>query len=267
LVIEDTDVPEPDTDAPAPPPRRVVCTVDPSVSEVASAGTARLERFGGPVFTEVQLQGTSLVFEAPADALGVGSILLPGFSSAEVFFADGPCVLDALVARAAVYGVVTASEGIDDDRVEVRGCGAYVRTDVDGGFFTEIDAERCTLRATRRDGLFTMRSDPLFLEPRPGEDIQVELVFPPFRAAGVGTALSQWREGIYIREVYEDTPADFAGLEPGDRILALDGEPVADLDVMDFVDLALGPEGSAVRYTVERQGEPLELEMVRELID
>ncbi len=250
-----------------PGPNVVHCAVPAEVIEMGGNGTARMPGLHGDLFLLTEIRDGWLTLDVPPDYAGQGVLSLPGWSPTTIEVGFRGCEVGPLQARASISGIVVASEGIEDDRIEIRGCGLFQRLDRDGGFYAEVDAEPCTLIATRQDGLFRMRSDPLYLEPLPGEDLLVELVLPPWRAAGVGTVLRQRRDGIYIQEVRPDTPSEVAGLRAGDRILALDGEDVADYAVWEFVDIALGPEGSEVVYTVDRAGEEVDIVMVRELID
>lgn len=41
---------------------------------------------------------------------------------------------------------------------------------------------------------------------------------------GIGVVLSQKDDGAYVYKVYADTPADRAGLQPGDKIMSINGE-------------------------------------------
>jgi regulator of sigma E protease len=60
-----------------------------------------------------------------------------------------------------------------------------------------------------------------------------------------------------IAEVVPDQPAAAAGVEPGDRILSIDGEPIPDWSA--FVDAVQGHPGDAVSLSVERAGAQLSL--------
>lgn len=60
-----------------------------------------------------------------------------------------------------------------------------------------------------------------------------------------------------VGQVLPDTPAAAAGLEPGDRILAVDGEPVESFE--ELQQLVRDRPGEPLRFVVERGGTRLEL--------
>jgi carboxyl-terminal processing protease len=64
---------------------------------------------------------------------------------------------------------------------------------------------------------------------------------------------------------YPDTPAEKAGIERGDILIAVDGHSVEGQTVRSVVDLVGGPEGTKVRLRLLRAGEPdpLELDVFR----
>ena len=63
-----------------------------------------------------------------------------------------------------------------------------------------------------------------------------------------------------VAEVDPDLPAAAAGIQPGDRIVAIDGEPVSASDIPDRVS---GSEGEPITVTVRRRGEEVVLGPVR----
>lgn len=70
---------------------------------------------------------------------------------------------------------------------------------------------------------------------------------------GVGITISVTEsEGVDVLAVLPDTPAVLAGLEVGDRIIAVDGESVLGLTVRQVVARLRGPIGSQVALTVLR---------------
>jgi len=73
---------------------------------------------------------------------------------------------------------------------------------------------------------------------------------------GIGAVLRHRARDATL--VVEDVPprgnAASAGLRPGDRVIAIDGDPVAELDARTIVTRLRGPVGSYVRLTVARGG-------------
>jgi serine protease Do len=89
-------------------------------------------------------------------------------------------------------------------------------------------------------------------------------VAPPYVARRLQRALGlPERDGVLVRGVAEGTPAEAAGLERGDLIVAVDGEPLTGIDALhEAVDRASG----ALSLTVIRGAEErvVELEPVEE---
>ena len=65
-------------------------------------------------------------------------------------------------------------------------------------------------------------------------------------------------EGALIAGVMRGSPADKAGIKPGDVLIQVDGKKVKDAQVMLDLIAALQP-GSAARFTVKREGRDLAL--------
>lgn len=72
---------------------------------------------------------------------------------------------------------------------------------------------------------------------------------------GIGVRLQAAEDRtVEIAAVDADTPAAHGGLRPGDEVLAVDGAPVAGLDLVGVTDLIEGPEGSVLALSVRRPG-------------
>jgi carboxyl-terminal processing protease len=65
--------------------------------------------------------------------------------------------------------------------------------------------------------------------------------------SGVGLMLAETPDGPVIVSVLEDTPADKAGIEEGERIISVDGEDVRDEPLEQIVTKVKGREGTSVR--------------------
>ncbi|MDE2860795.1 MAG: S41 family peptidase [Chloroflexota bacterium] len=86
---------------------------------------------------------------------------------------------------------------------------------------------------------------------------------------GIGATVGLKDERITITAPLPDTPAERAGIRPGDVILAVDGESTEGWTVTESVLRIRGPEGTPVRLRVLHEGaeEPVEIEIVRGTIE
>lgn len=82
---------------------------------------------------------------------------------------------------------------------------------------------------------------------------------------GIGAVLRhRARErSLVVQDVPPRGNAASAGLRPGDRVIAIDDVPVAELDARGIVTRLRGPVGSVVRLTVAREGATRTLRLER----
>lgn len=74
------------------------------------------------------------------------------------------------------------------------------------------------------------------------------------RLFGIGAQLRDDLNGFTVIRLLEGSPVEKCGLiKKGDRIIAVNEEPVAGLDIVDAVELIRGPKGSAVTLTFSRE--------------
>ncbi len=69
---------------------------------------------------------------------------------------------------------------------------------------------------------------------------------------GVGIYLEYKNEELIIFKPMKNSPADRAGLIPGDRIIAIDHQPTTEMSKEIAITKILGPPGSAVLLTIKR---------------
>ena len=83
--------------------------------------------------------------------------------------------------------------------------------------------------------------------------------------SGVGIEITERDNMIVVRDVFANSPAARAGIQPGDVLLAVDGIPVSELGLAGVVQHVRGPEGTVVTLVLQRVGEasPLEVRLVR----
>ena len=87
---------------------------------------------------------------------------------------------------------------------------------------------------------------------------------PPSWPGGIHALLGWSEAGVRVVEVPADSPAARAGLQAGDRILQVDGKPLAGRSSQDVQKLLTGEVGSTASLEVLRDGERLALQVVRE---
>lgn len=89
------------------------------------------------------------------------------------------------------------------------------------------------------------------------------------RYAGIGALMAQDQatKEISIEEVYKDSPAEKAGMKAGDILLTIDGRNVTEMELSDVADLVKGEEGTSVSISVKRDGESIEMEVVRKIVE
>ncbi|MBI3159940.1 MAG: S41 family peptidase [Chloroflexi bacterium] len=82
---------------------------------------------------------------------------------------------------------------------------------------------------------------------------------------GIGAWVDPTAEYLTIIAPMEGSPAEKAGLQPGDRIIAVDGDDMTGIDGNLVIRRVLGPAGSVVVLTIERDGveEPFDVSITR----
>ncbi len=88
------------------------------------------------------------------------------------------------------------------------------------------------------------------------------------RFGGIGAEITIQGDQPVIVAPMDGTPAQRAGIRPGDVILSVDGEDTARMPLEQVVLKVRGPKGTPVRLTIQRTGEdtPVELTIIREEI-
>ena len=84
------------------------------------------------------------------------------------------------------------------------------------------------------------------------------------RFSGVGLSVTGVRTGLRVSEVFEGSPAERGGIEPGETVVSVDGRSIAGLGSAQATALIKGPEGTEVTVGVRsRGGEVRQLRLVR----
>jgi carboxyl-terminal processing protease len=74
--------------------------------------------------------------------------------------------------------------------------------------------------------------------------------------------------GVEVKYLFANQPAEKAGVQVGDVIMAVDGKDVAKLGLTEAISLIRGPRGTTVRLQVKRDNqEPIEIAVIRDRIE
>ncbi len=84
---------------------------------------------------------------------------------------------------------------------------------------------------------------------------------------GIGVSMQQASGGVQIAEVMRYSSAEEAGLQAGDRIIAVDGTDTTQMNTTEVAQLLRGEEGTAVQVTVQRQGRELTFTCTRRQVN
>ncbi len=114
--------------------------------------------------------------------------------------------------------------------------------------------------------LETLDPHSSFLPPDLFKEMQVET---QGSFGGLGIEITVKDRQLTVVAPIEGTPADRAGLHPGDRIVKIDGNPTKDMTLIEAVKKLRGPKGTSVTLTILREESPgpFELTLVREVIE
>ena len=126
----------------------------------------------------------------------------------------------------------------------------------------ELDAEVLIQGAAR--GMVNALEDPhsAYLNPDDYEMFATDLAG---EFEGIGAYVGYRDGNITIIAPIPGTPADEAGIKPGDVIMAVDGESTAGWSLQDAVNVVRGPRGTTVTLLVLHEGdtELVEIEIIR----
>jgi carboxyl-terminal processing protease len=114
--------------------------------------------------------------------------------------------------------------------------------------------------------LETLDPHSSFMPPDIFKEIQVET---QGSFGGLGIEITVKDRQLTVVAPIEGTPADRAGVHPGDRIVKIDGKLTKDMTLMEAVKNLRGPRGTSVTLTILREESPgpFELTLVREIIE
>jgi carboxyl-terminal processing protease len=103
-----------------------------------------------------------------------------------------------------------------------------------------------------------------YMNPKTYKDMQVQT---KGEFGGLGIEVTMENGVIKVVSPIDDTPASKAGIQSGDLIFALDGEPVQGLTLQEAVEKMRGKAGTPIKISIRRAGkDPFDVSLTREVI-
>lgn len=138
---------------------------------------------------------------------------------------------------------------------------------IDAEFYGDLPTPDARIYGAIRGMLATLDDQyTSFLEPSIAE---IERTDASGAFEGIGALVNVGEDGILeIVRPFQGSPAEEAGLLPGDKVLAVDGQSIVGYGIWEAITLIRGPEGSEVVLTIQRaEGEPFDAAVLRARID
>ena len=131
-------------------------------------------------------------------------------------------------------------------------------------YVEEVDVERL-IQSAINGMLNSLDPHSGFLPPRSYEDMQIDT---KGSFGGLGIEVTQEEGFVKVVSPMDDTPAFRAGVEAGDYITHIDGEPILGLSLSEAVEKMRGPVGEKIIITIVRvsEDEPFDVTIVRDTI-
>ncbi|MEN0060682.1 MAG: sigma-70 family RNA polymerase sigma factor [Myxococcota bacterium] len=180
----------------------------------------------------------------PRHPLGLGWLRTHRHEPVPIAWGEGACLrfIELVpLPNAIVRGQVEGPIGLDDTFVVAK-CGMHLapRVDLQGYFYLELPFDETTMTtcpfvAYREFGNDSYQSNVVEVRPSLETPTDILLVLPDLPPAG--WSLFDTGDVLRIMDVEADGPAANAGLRSADRVVAIDGDPVANWDVFDARDL------------------------------
>ncbi len=166
-----------------------------------------------------------------------------------------------------VLGIGFAGFKVDDRYFEIAR-----NLDIFATMFKELNAfyvDEVNPNKTMRTSIEAMLKE---LDPYtvfyPEDDIEDYMTMAAGKYNGIGATVSSMDGAHTVVMLFEDSPADKAGIKIGDDILKINGVDIVNKNESEFGRLLKGQTGTSVRLTIKRYGQdkPVELSVNRDIV-
>ncbi|TIH10863.1 S41 family peptidase [Pseudomonas leptonychotis] len=130
--------------------------------------------------------------------------------------------------------------------------------------YVEPVSDKTLLENAIKGMLSNLDPHSAYLEPEAFRDLQ-ESTSGEF--GGLGIELGSEDGFLKVVSPIDDTPASAAGIQPGDLIVKINGQPTKGLSLMEAVEKMRGKAGTGIELTLVREGsKPFDVELTRAVI-
>jgi len=123
--------------------------------------------------------------------------------------------------------------------------------ELQGRYYKKVDVDK--LEGAGADGALKALDDPytVYMDPKETKDFDEET---SGKYSGIGVVLDKKGQRLLIQRVMPGSPAEGAGLQPGDAIVTVDGQPTVGEPTEVNISRIKGPEGTEVKLVIDRPG-------------
>lgn len=158
------------------------------------------------------------------------------------------------------------SEKLDLDLSQVKRKTGEIEALINAYYLDEIDAQQ--IEDTLYTGIVAGLDDPYSVYYTQ-EQLESMEEATSGEYSGIGATLSQDPDTkeISVVSCFEGTPAEEAGLLPGDVITGWNGNPVSDMELSELVSKIKTDPDEHLTLSIERDGEELEVKLTRRAVE
>ncbi|MBP5325827.1 MAG: S41 family peptidase [Pseudobutyrivibrio sp.] len=144
---------------------------------------------------------------------------------------------------------------------------SYLENLINTYYYNDVDQE--TLQNGAYHGIFDSLEDPYSQYFTPEEYAEYSsVVNGNFGGIGAGLQKDADTGEVVVTKIYKDSPAEKGGIKEGDIIVSADGHKGVNYSLEDYVSKYLrGDEGTEVNLVISREGEEIEVTLVRDIIE
>ncbi|MFQ5881787.1 MAG: S41 family peptidase [Candidatus Methylomirabilales bacterium] len=186
--------------------------------------------------------------------------MLSGKQAGRIRFIPLIALLTLVIVTSGVHHRVVATDA-PYDKLKVF---TEVLTLVRNNYVESTESQKLIYGAIR-GMLETLDPHSSFMPPEVYKEMQIET---QGSFGGLGIEITVRERHLTVVAPIDGTPADRAGIQAGDRIIRIEGQPTKDMTLIEAVRKLRGPKGTQVTVTILREEqEPFDLTITREIIE